>query len=326
MKKKGLVARLIMNNPSDVDFSYDKLPKNRRELLLYMLKNKFWKIYKNHLVMALFFIPLVAWRVLTMSYSNFVFSLDFQEKIANFADHWLTVYVTAIPLWAIAFVGLAGGLNVIRKLAWSDPVTFKTDFFKGIKASGKQLALIGALWGIAYSLIRYALDWLNLYFEATDGDTGAVFGIFVCYFVLLFAIGLTVYSSCMASLYNVTLKQLFVGAFKLYFADFFLATGVILLCLVPFVILAFASRIFVILLGYLFILGLLIGFVIIPPFLVCQHTFDRVINKKDYPNYYGRGLSYGTYGQDKAPEMIIEDDVVEEDLEDDFERVNDGED
>ena len=329
MKKQGLVARLIMKDPAENDFSYDKLPKNRKELFSYMLKNKLFKIYKNHLLIALFFIPLVAWSVITMNYTDLVFSLDPKEGITHFADHWLTVYVTAIPLWAIAFVGLAGGLNVIRKLAWSDPVVFKLDFINGIKASGKQLAFIGFLWGIAHALIKYAMDWLGFYYRTIDESPTVAFGIFLCLFVLVLTIGYTVYLTCMASLYNVTLKQLFVGAFRLYFADLFMATGVVLLCLLPFAALIFAKLAIVVLLAYLFILGLLIGFLIIPPFLVCQHTFDRIINKKDYPNYYGKGLSYGVYEQNAAASQIpdeLEDDVVDnQNPEDDFERVNDGE-
>ena len=150
MRKKGLVERLVINPPSENDFSYDKLPENRKKLFSYMLKNKFWKIYKNHFLIALFFFPLIAWSVLTMSYTNFVFGLEASEGITHFVEHWITVYVTAIPLWSLAFVGLAGGLNVLKKLAWSDPVILKTDFLKGIKSSGKQFALVGFLWGIFF--------------------------------------------------------------------------------------------------------------------------------------------------------------------------------
>ena len=69
-------------------------------------------------------------------------------------------------------------------------------------------------------------------------------------------------------------------------------------------------------------------------FLVCQHTFDRIINIKDYPSYYGRGLSYGVY-PNKGGALTDEsaDDSEEingtrytEEAETDFERVNDDED
>ena len=173
------------------------------------------------------------------------------------------------------------------------------------------------------------MDWLGFYYRAIDESPAVVFGIFLCYFALVLTIGFTVYLTCMSSLYNVTLKQLFVGAFRLYFADLFLASGVTLLCLLPLAALIFANLAIVVLLTYLFILGLLIGFLIIPPFLVCQHTFDRIINKKDYPNYYGKGLSYGVYEQKVAASEIpeeLEDDIVDNNSpEDDFERVNDGE-
>lgn len=325
MRKKGLVERLLIKAPSENDFSYDKLPSNRKKLFSYMLKNKLWKIYKNHFLIALFFAPLIVWGILTMNYTDFVFGLEASEGITHFIEYWVTVYVTAIPLWSLAFLGLAGGFNVLKKLAWSDPLILKTDFLNGIKSSGKQLAFIGFLWGTVYAFIRYAIDWLGFYYRVFDNSYSVVFGIFVCYFVLIAIVGYTVYLVCMASTYNVTIKQLFVGGFKLYLSDVFLATGVILLCLSPIAILMITNLAVVILLAYLLILGLLLGFLIIPPFLVCQHTFDRIINKKDYPNYYGRGLSYGTYEKNEVVEILenTDDSIDIEETENDFERVND---
>jgi hypothetical protein len=91
---------------------------------------------------------------------------------------------------------------------------------------------------------------------------------------------------------------------------------------------------FLVLLVYLFLLGLLLGIMIIPMFLVCQHTFDRVINKRDYPDYYGRGLSYGSYPDkeitDTDDEAVDYDEESTEmtsvEEESDFERVSDDED
>lgn len=329
MRKKSLVERLIMQNPSEKDFSYDKLPSSRRELFSYMLKNKLWRIYTNHLLIVLFFIPLIAWSILTLNYTDYIFNLDPKEGITHFFEYWFTVYVTAIPMWAIAFVGLSGGLNVIRKLAWSDPVVLKIDFLNGIKASGKQLALIGFLWGTAYAIVRYAIDWLGFYYRVFDDSYSVIFAIFVCFFILIMLICLTVYMSCMASQYNVKFNQLTVGAFKLYCSDAFLSTSVTLICLTPIILTAFVDLAISVLIIYALILGLLLGFLIIPPFLVCQHTFDRIINKKDYPNYYGKGLSYGTYNSQR--EVLDIEDIEEENIEtieaeNDFERINDDED
>jgi hypothetical protein len=269
-----------------------------------------------------------------MPYADWIFSLDAREGITHLFDYWFTVHVTAIPLWTLAFVGLSGGLNVVRKLAWSDPVILRTDFMKGIKSSGKQMALIGLMWGVAYAIVRYAIDWLGFYYKVFDNSYSVVFGIFVCLFLLLTVIGLTVYMCCMASMYNVSMSQLFVGAFKLYFADFFLGTGVILLSISPILILLMLGLAITTLIAYLLSLVLLIGIIIIPIFLVCNHTFDRVINKKDYPSYYGRGLSYGVYAErsidlhnetssyDYTENQEIYD---SEEIETNFERVNDDE-
>ncbi len=330
MRKKGLVERIIISEPASEDFSVDKLPKNRARLFLYMLRNKTLRIYKNHLLTAIFFLPLIVWSVLTVNYTDWLFSLDGREGITHLVEYWFTVHVSAIPLWVLAFVGLSGGLNVIRKLAWSDPVILKSDFASGIRSSGKQIALVGLFFGIAYAILRYMIDWLGFYYRVFDDSASVVFGIFVCVFLLVVIIGLAVYMCCMSSLYNVTTKQLLVGSFKLYFSDFFLATGVILASLLPIIIINLSDYAIVLLIGYLLVLALLIGVMIIPPFLVCQHSFDRVINKKDYPDYYGRGLCYGVYKDkensteeepDGASDILMKDDI--DDLETDFERVSD---
>ncbi len=327
MKKKGLVERIVMREPSKEGFSQQRLPNDRKKLLSYMLKNKFSKIYKNHLLMALFFIPLVVWGILTMSYGDMIFSLDPREGIVLLPEYWVTVYITAIPLWMLAFAGIAGGLNVLRKLAWSDPVILVYDFIHGIKASGKQMAFVGFIWAGAYALIRYAIDWLGFYYRVFDDSTSIVFGIFVCLFVLLVAVGMTVYMACMSSMYNVNAKELIVGAFKLYFADFLPATGVIILSLLPVFVLFSLDYVISVLIGYVLTLVLFVGILILPMMLMCHHSFDRIINKKDYPDYYGKGLSYGAYS---SPDIADDAENISEIYEknkvtNDFERVTDDE-
>lgn len=325
MRKKGLVERIVIGEAAESDFSTERFPKNRKRLFLYLIKNKLSKIYKNHLLTALFFLPLICWAIMSMGYSDWFFNLEAKEGLSHLVEYWFTTYVTAIPLWVLAFVGLSGGLNVIRKLAWSDPLIIKTDFFKGIKLSGKQMAIIGLIWGVLFAILRYFIDWLGFYYRVFDDSYSVVFGIFVCIFLILVLIGITSYACCMASIYNVTFKELILGAFKLYFADFFMATGVIILCLLPFLLLNMIGLAITTLISYLISLGLGIGVAIIPPFLVCQHTFDRVINKKDYPGYYGRGLSYGVYNKGDTNLGTAEDDydekICDSLVEDDFERV-----
>ncbi|MBQ8414283.1 MAG: hypothetical protein IJX58_03445 [Clostridia bacterium] len=334
MRKKGLVERIVMREPASEDFSQSKLPENRRKLFSYMLKNKFSKIYINHLLTSLFFLPLIIWGVLTLSLSDWIFSLDPREGITHFVEYWFTVYVTAIPMWALAFFGLSGGLNVIRKLAWSDPVIIKTDFLAGIKSSGRQMALVGLLWGVAYAIMRYAFDWLGFYYQVFDSSYSVIFGSFICIFLTVILFGLTVYMACMSCQYNVTFLQLAVGAFKLYFSDFFLANGVILASLAPLFVLTLLGYAVTTLIAYLLLVFILIGIMIIPMFLVCQHSFDRVINIKDYPDYYGRGLSYGRYvteADDSSERKFTENGEAVSDaasnsqVENDFERVSDDE-
>jgi hypothetical protein len=126
-----------------------------------------------------------------------------------------------------------------------------------------------------------------------------------------------------------TFSQLLVGSFKLYFTDFFMANGVILVCLAPILILMLSGYAIMVLILYLLLAFLLIGVMMVPLLLVCHHTFDRVINKKDYPAFYGRGLSYGEYAlsengifNDKGCDFVDEN-GAKTFIENDFERVID---
>ena len=328
MRKKGLVEKIVMSEPAAEDFSSCKFPQNRYKLFWYMLRNKFSKIYLNHWLVTLFFLPLIVWGLMTLSYSDWLFGLEAKDGITHFVEYWFTVYVTAIPLWALGFFGLAGGLNVIRKLAWSDPVILKSDFLQGIKVSGRQLSFVGFLWGVSFALFGYAFNWLGFYYRVFDDSVSVVFGIFICLLLLVFAIGFTVYMTCMASMYNVNTRQLLSGSFKLYFADFFMATGVIIVSILPLLPLMISGFAIVHLIVYLLLIALLLGIIIIPMFLVCQHSFDRVINKKDYPDYYGRGLSYGQNSSSVHADADVINDESDIDtdeeirIENDFERVS----
>ncbi|MBR5144242.1 MAG: hypothetical protein IKW53_04235, partial [Clostridia bacterium] len=100
-----------------------------------------------------------------------------------------------------------------------------------------------------------------------------------------------------------------------------------ILSLLPVVIFLSLDYAITTLIAYILTLATFIGILVIPMMLMCQHSFDRIINKKDYPDYYGKGLSYGTYS---SPDIV---DDVENSLEideknkvtDDFERVTDDE-
>ena len=73
MKKKGLVEQVVLGKVKDKDFTVNDLPANRFQLFRFLMRNKLRQLYCNHLLSALFFIPLLAWAVLCISYTDLTF-------------------------------------------------------------------------------------------------------------------------------------------------------------------------------------------------------------------------------------------------------------
>ena len=152
-KKKGIVEKALLGTPKEKDFTSADLPANRVKLLGYLLRNRLRVLYCNHLLTALFFLPLIAWAILSMNYLNEVFTQgDTLQQMSNLPYATAVVYGTAIPLWIVAFVGMAGGLYVTRRYCWGLPVNLRTHFSQGLKQSAKQFSLLGLVFGAAYAL------------------------------------------------------------------------------------------------------------------------------------------------------------------------------
>ncbi len=306
------------NAPRQRDFTPSMLPRTRRSQLKHLLKTKLFSMYKAHLLTAVWFLPLLAWHYFSLSYTNAAFSGTPEASLRELPNYCLTVYGTAVPLWMLAFAGLAGGMYVLRRMAWGEHVRPWKDFQKGVKQSGGQFAAIGLVFAALLSVFRFAFYWLSFYQQVTQSSMG----LFIAQVSALIAIGVlggvTVFVCNMASLYCVSLLQAWIGGFQLFFGKLFGNCGVVIISiapmLVPMLLGSFLGRI----IGYFVLLVGGLGFGMLLWVLLGLARCDACINKTDYPDNYLRGLAGGKREAVTVPEIPAVP-AKEEETEDDFE-------
>lgn len=325
MKKKGLVEQVVLGKVKDKDFTVNDLPANRFQLFRFLMRNKLRQLYCNHLLSALFFIPLLAWAVLCISYTDLTFGDGTAlEQLTRLPYYTAVVYGTAIPLWMLAFWGLSGGMFVTRKLCWGEPVVLRKYFKKGMKQSGGQFVFIGFITGILWLIVAFSSKWLALYAMQYGASILTSVGMGCLVIVALVLTGVTMFALSMASLYNVSLGRLYINSFKLYFATFLKSSGIVILSVLLPLVLLLVPLVLTQLIAYCLFVVVQIGWMMLL-FTLCSHSaFDKFINSKDYPDFYGKGLRYGKMDKAEAVETVVEQPtnqpLEQQEVEDGFER------
>ncbi len=318
--KKRYFERALIGEPRDADFTRAMLPKTRKRQLIFLLKTKWVKLYWTHLFTALWFLPLMLWNYFSINYTNSVFGKTAEESLAELPEYCLTVYGTAVPLWALAFLGLAGGLYVIRRMAWGENVRVGHDFMRGIRQSGLQLALVGAAFAALYGISTFAGYWMSFYQAIEGANIGLIIAQISSIIITLVLGGVTVYTVNVVNLYNVTYIQAWVAGFKLFFATLLTSSAVIGLSVAPMLVPIALGSFLSLVIGYFVILVGGLGLAMLLWVMLCLATCDKYINKKDYPKNYLRGLADGYVEPEEAlmPETKAQP-AQQEHIEDDFE-------
>lgn len=307
MKKKGLVEQVVLGKAKDKDFTANDLPANRFQLFRFLMKNKLRQLYCNHLLSALFFLPLLAWAVLCISYTDLTFGDGTPlEQLTRLPYYSAVVYGTAIPLWMLAFWGLSGGMYVTRKLCWGEPVVLRKDFKKGMKQSGGQFVFVGFITGILWLIVAFCSKWIALYAMQYGANLLTSVGMGCLVVVALVLTGVTMFALSMASLYNVSLGRLYLNSFKLYFATFVKSSGIVICSVLLPLILIVVPLVLTQLIAYCIIAVVQVGWMMLLFTLCCHSAFDKFINAKDYPDFYGKGLRYGKIDKVETTELPVE--------------------
>ena len=149
--------KLLYGNERKQDFTEASLPATRREQFSYVIKTRWLKLLTVNFWVMLFFLPLLLWRMICLSYGSSFGALDAKNVSAYI--QYITSY-KSIPravFMGIAALGIAGGFHAVRMIVWGEPIETLRAFFKGIRYSWMQYFLGGILYG-AFCCISEVAD------------------------------------------------------------------------------------------------------------------------------------------------------------------------
>lgn len=267
------------------DFTRDDLPRNRWEVFVDCLKERFLLFMSMGLTLLIFALPLFFVTLLKdntagalyHAFVNAEYSQEEYYSLLRSANSLYSLYF--IPCYIVLAMGTAGVMQIIRQLVWGEGVFFMQDMIEGIKSNGLYYALIAFLSGL-YVYLQ------NTFFPVQDSDFFLVIPIIVA---LIFLPPFCFMLSQIVVYKNPFLKYLTNG-FLLYIKTVPTTLAFLTLFLIPAVLglnlLPFLAK-YIILIAFFLILApmLLTGW-----FLYSCYVFDKFVNKELYPEIYDKGV------------------------------------
>ncbi len=255
------------------------LPTTRKEQLKDTLRWRFGDYILVSVYMFIFLIPLLFW----LLFSYYTFLTDVDESLLVY----ILVYGVSVPLIVVFGLGIGGGTYFFKKLYYGEGTEVSKDFFAGVRKNAKGSALSFLAFGLVYFV-------MNVLGALIDYSTFPLYVkvilIALLYVLFIFVFAITIYMYSQSLFYNATFTQLMTNSVRFLIGDFLRSFGVVLMLLAPFFFFSFLPYLvaqgIVVLICAVFYFGFSTGVYM----LYCMYLFDRVINKKNYPEIYHKGL------------------------------------
>ena len=286
-KKKKAKRATGFKNTTDVTLS---LPTTYKQLFKFTYKTNLLLIFKISLMITLFAIPLllclyIRTRIIT-GISEASAAEDLSKNIMSFQGWYGFVLLAAFIIFSI---GVCGALYVMKKHIKNEGVIFMRDFFQGIKKNafgtmGLTLFYFGIL-----SILNY---FINLfYFESEIPYYPILLVAFIIISIILYmmwVISISIYMT-----YTCPFFKLLKNSFLMMFAKLPLNLLSLVTTIAPFIIvwvIGFAPVLYGFTLAYV---GIGFGNSILVISLINCYIFDELVNKKQFPEAYRKGLFNG---------------------------------
>lgn len=281
------MARLLKNKIShkSADCTEQNLPHNRWQVFCDVLKRRWRFLMVVSLLTSIFCLPYFVWNWIV---GQTIRRLS-QAETVNAIE--LLSYVNTrgavnIALFALCGVGLSGGVYVVQRLVWGE-VVFVGDFWQGLKGTWYKNAFALGIVGLA----AWCVDFVFVYAPTQIGDVAVrmlFYGVsilFVC-FAAVFALFVAVQNA----VYNVGWGHCFKNAAMLTLKSFFPTLGLLVVAVIPQTICFFFDNTIVDIVGYVLVAVFLSGVFMLVAVLVADHTLDKEINAKTYPQIVDKGI------------------------------------
>ncbi len=283
MSWKGFMNRLVVGKKRNKDYSRGDLPTNRRQVFKFAYKQRWLTLFNANLLSLVFVLPYALFEILIVLSGVKAKEMTVAEKNSQL----MSFALLRIPLLALAGVGIAGIAYVVRKICWDETLSFKKDFFRGVKTGGKQFAEIGAFLGVCTYLLEALF---NLF--AGDGNASftTIYVLVTIGFLMLVMLIVLIYHMGLCSTYNIgffaALKSAILLTFKrLFFNILMLISGIL-----PIAIWFIIPTTVTYLIGVILLVFGGLSFATITCFLFTNRLFDDYINVNEYPEYVNKGM------------------------------------
>ena len=271
-----------------------ELPVNRQKQYGFVYRTNFMTLLKCSLLLFAFELPIFAQLILLLIYTGPIVvnsSLSSAEKFVSLLN-LVKVIALFTPLsLPILSIGMLGVSYVYKKIIYNDGFLLFRDFKSGIK-EGKQGILLSFLLSVLMTML--VIGTLSLY------SFLSLTGFFVLCFVMLLLLFLSFILLQYQNLFSLYYYQNLFGniknSFLFNFHSLFSSFGILFLEIGVFVILYSIDWFSLSRLTFLTLIGMIlqIFFFSVNGMLIFQlnavSKFDKLINIKDYPEMYQKGL------------------------------------
>lgn len=286
-----LFRKVLFGSDRKQDFTEASLPATRREQFLYVIKTRWLKLLTVNLWVLLFFVPVLLWRMICLSYGS-----SFGELVPENVFRYIQYVVAykSVPRAAfagVAALGIAGGFHAVRMIVWGEPVGVTRAFLRGIRYSYRQFFLGGILYGIFSAISEVAEALISGGIISDQMINILAFGSLVISKVLVVSVGM--FALALLSNYNMKMLHCIKSSILLAVQTLYKTLKFLLVSLFPTTIWFWTGNIYMEIVGQLILI--VCGFVysILVWCLYTNSVFDRYINLKSYPDYYRKGLRKG---------------------------------
>lgn len=307
-QKKGFITRLLEGKERSEEYARSTLPTNRWQLFWDIFKGNLGKLVTVNLLMILFFIPLIAVIVICLlvgdtsgqiypfnantgiGYPVFPVLQGQAEKLAleNNVIMYLGIFITS----AVAAIGLAGGMYVIRNMVWTEGIFVANDFWRGVKLNIKN-ALQTALFmtGVLF-VCKMMIDVSEM---SIAGDPGTAQTVWLrisqgaSYLFITFAAMMSLWMIALGVNYNIGFFTLFKNAFFMTIGTFPQTVFFGVLALWPFALFLIGNTL-VTVIAVILALLLSLSYALLVWLDFAQWVFDKFINPKIQGAKVGRGI------------------------------------
>ncbi len=264
----------------------DRLPENRKDQFLLLLKNNYMKMVIFSMIAFVFVIPIIV-LFIVMNYQT---SLLLQEDGANKGNvifsACLSFSLYVLPLIALLGLGFAGLFSIMKGFVYNEPV-FYSSFFIGIKKNYKQFLFIAYFTYLFFVL--FLLTFARFYYFSI-GPSILRYALISLSAIVFFVVLIMAQYMCTAAVrYESSFKQLLANAFKLVFHKCYFNLLIAVLSVAPWLIAIFFNVI-IQMIVFLFMFVYLLSFFAL--LLTSYHAsiYDEFVNKDKFPSIYRAGL------------------------------------